>query len=141
MKNYLDKECALNFYKNIFSQTDIESIMSDNTPCRELQETSLFHFDLFGNYIPSLCSGLAIEAADIGKELDEMKYQFISILFKRGVGGLLEMASDDYGFHPGGQYLSKYHLCTEIRNFSISDLKHETFKLNPVEFYREFYVT
>jgi hypothetical protein len=102
---------------------------------RELTDTTHFHLDLFGNYIPGLCSGLAIDAADIGQRLSEDKYPVITTLFQSGIKGLFEMATEQYSFQPARSgYINKCDLCTEIRTYLVTkspatfpDLAPETF--------------
>ena len=52
---------ALKTYSRISGLTPYEEILSSNQRgCRELMDVSHFHFDLYGNYIPGLCSGLVL---------------------------------------------------------------------------------
>jgi len=103
--------------------------------CKELADTSHFHLDLYGNYVPGLCAGLSIWYEDLGKELDVAKYPVISTLYSRGVGGLLEYAQD-LGFKPKDDgYGSKCSLCFEIRKF-LSSKKKDSPELNPVWHYK-----
>ncbi len=86
--------------------------------CQELSDTSHFHMDLYGNYIPGLCSGLAVETKDLGKPLDPSKYPICSILYEEGIRGLFRYASSK-GFMPskGRQYGAKCSLCFHMRSF------------------------
>jgi hypothetical protein len=53
---------ALDTFRPFFETKPFDHIIQESSgSCRlELSDTSHFHIDLFGNYIPGLCSGLAI---------------------------------------------------------------------------------
>lgn len=87
--------------------------------CRaELSDTSHFHIDLYGNYIPGLCAGLAFPAHLLGHELDAERFPVLSLLWNTGIRGLLEWAQEKHGFIPRQQaYLEKCDLCNDIRSF------------------------
>ena len=123
-------------FKDILGASTIEDILSRSRGgCGELLDVSHFHVDLFGNYIPGLCSGLAIRVDDLGKPLRPEDYPFLTTLFTSGVGGLLTLAQNNYGFEPTETYLNKCHLCVDIRQSLV--LKHhvDTADLAPREFY------
>ncbi len=128
---------ALLTYKDFHAQIPIEQVLEDNsTGCSGLANTSHFHIDLFGNYIPGLCSGLSISVDDLGKALDDQEYLFLHTLYNRGVPGLLEIAQEQYAFVPDAQYVSKCHLCFEIRSHLVLAQKVVAKDLNPVEYYQ-----
>jgi len=102
----------------------------------ELSETSHFHIDLFGNYIPGLCSGLAISRDDLGKPLTRQKYPIVISLFQHGIRGLVDMAQNKFGFAPAKDgYINKCDVCTEIRTFLVRNNVDASSELQPVEFY------
>ena len=105
--------------------------------CRkELSETSHFHIDLYGNYIPGLCSGLALFRDDLGKPLPAEKYPLLSALFQSGIRGLAEMAQYEYGYSPlRDNYINKCDVCNEIRTFFVCGDLLTAPDLQPVEFY------
>lgn len=127
---------ALETYRPMLPQKSFDQILAKNPDsCKqELEDTSHFHIDLFGNYIPGLCSGLAIEMKDLGKPLPADKYPLLNILANEGINGLVEWASKEVGFKPlQPGYLNKCDLCTELRyhlfkqNHSVGELKPEGF--------------
>ncbi len=126
---------AVETYKKIFPLRDLEEILSGSTGCRELADTSHFHFDLFENYIPGLCSGLAISGDDMGTPLDPQKYPFLTALYDRGIEGLFTFAQKQCGFVPESAYLSKCHLCMVIRKFLVIEKGIASPELRPVAFY------
>ncbi|MDH7554477.1 MAG: radical SAM protein [Spirochaetota bacterium] len=124
---------ALKLFKGYYRTKPLEEILA-SPPCREITNTSHFHFDVYGNYIPGLCSGLAIQADDIGKEIDSITYPFITTLYSEGVAGLYRLAQQE-GFVAASSYLNKCDLCLHIRTFFVTQKKMNTPELQPVEFY------
>jgi len=128
---------ALKTFKKELPVISPEDILKFSKPCYELSDTSHFHFDLYGNYIPGLCSGLSIDAVDIGMPLMSGKYQIINVLHKKGIKGLYNFAKDDFGFEPEEAYLSKCHLCNDIRCYLVTKKRIDAGELAPVEYYNE----
>lgn len=108
---------ALNTFFN--KGMSLQNILASNPGgCKELIDTTHFHIDLYGNYVPGLCAGLAIKVDDLGRPLDPSKYVVISTLFKHGIRGLFSFAQKECGFEPKAvEYGSKCSLCYEIRSF------------------------
>ena len=129
---------ALRTFEGVFVKKDLKTLLSSNQGgCSELLDVSHFHLDLFGNYIPGLCSGLAIGREDLGAPLLFEDYPFLSTLFHKGISGFLNLASAEYGFIPSEDYLSKCHLCLEIRRHLVLDRGVAVRELQPPEYYRE----
>jgi hypothetical protein len=103
---------------------------------RELGDTSHFHIDLFGNYIPGLCAGLAVACEDLGRPLAKETYPLLTRLFAKGIRGFYEMAAVDFGFRPSREgYVGKCDLCTDIRRFLVSRGYDRSSELSPEGFY------
>jgi Radical SAM superfamily len=129
---------ALDTFRPVLRTKTLEHILRENpTDCsRELTDTSHFHLDLFGNYIPGLCAGLAIARDDLGKPLAEDKYPLLNILNAKGIRGLLDFAAREYAFKPRQiGYINKCDLCTEIRFFLVQEGYDSSEELCPGEFY------
>jgi hypothetical protein len=126
---------ALSTFSILYDKRKTEDIVKESGRCYELEDSSHFHFDLFKNYIPGLCSGLSIRSEDTGKPLDENRYPFISALYSRGIGKFLEMAVSDFGFTPGEEYETKCHLCFDIRRFLVNENDMDSPELKPVGIY------
>ncbi|MBW1784616.1 MAG: radical SAM protein, partial [Deltaproteobacteria bacterium] len=127
---------ALKTYSRILELRPYEDIVSsDPGGCRELTDVSHFHVDLFGNYIPGLCSGLAIHYKDLGDRISPDRYPFLHTLFRKGISGLLDTASTAYGFKPLAGYISKCHLCFEIRRYLVRDKGIKAREFQPDGFY------
>jgi hypothetical protein len=128
---------ALKTYCSIFELLPYEQLSSNQRGCKELMDVSHFHFDLFGNYIPGLCSGLALDFSDLGRAVLSEKYPFLTILFQEGVIGLLEFVSNEHGFSPKKGYISKCHLCFEIRRYLVMERSIKAKEFQPHGFYEE----
>jgi len=131
---------ALNTYRPVLSLRSPQEII-ENSPggCRrELSDTSHFHVDLFGNYIPGLCSGLSIAAKDLGRPLSPERYPILTILVHSGIKGIFELAQNEFAYTPAlAGYINKCDLCTEIRTVFVNHGFGGLSELNPKEFYAE----
>lgn len=130
---------ALETYRPLLGKNSLAQILIQNPgDCKaELSDTSHFHVDLFGNYIPGLCSGLAIFREDLGERLSEKTYPILTTLFKHGIRGLVEVARKLADFTPQKDlYINKCDLCTEIRTFLVQNDYGDSNELNPREFYK-----
>lgn len=102
----------------------------------ELGDTSHFHMDLYGDYVPGLCSGLAFRADDLGAPLDPERYPILTTLATTGIRGLYEYATALEGYLPGaGGYVNKCELCQDIRRHLSERGWFESTELSPPEFY------
>lgn len=129
---------ALDLFRPMLESKSCRQILEDNPGgcTHELSDTSHFHIDLFGNYIPGLCSGLSIQFNDLGQPLAADKYPCLSLLFHSGINGLFNYARDSFSFNPlQSAYLNKCDLCTEIRSFLVTQRGVRSADLNPVSFY------
>jgi hypothetical protein len=129
---------ALETYRPLMGQKTFHQVMDESTATcyGELSSTSHFHIDLFGNYIPGLCSGLSIAIEDLGKPLSDETYPIITTLYRWGIRGLVKMAEDTVGYIPQKDlYINKCDLCTEVRTFLVQTDYSGSKELNPDEFY------
>jgi hypothetical protein len=129
---------ALDTFRPLLRGKTLEHILreSPGTCAGELTDTGHFHLDLFGNYIPGLCAGLAIAREDLGRPLPEEKYPLLTRLFSKGIRGLYDMARAEAGFAAARTgYINKCDLCTEIRFFLTAKGYESSRELAPREFY------
>jgi len=129
---------ALETFRPLLATKTLERILTENPAgCAvELTDTSHFHIDLFGNYIPGLCSGLAIFRDDLGAPLSTERYPILTGLFHKGIKGLFEFAKQYYAFSPQRtDYINKCDLCTEIRTHLVNNDYSISNELKPKEFY------
>jgi len=130
---------ALELFRPVLAKKPLEQIIVENSEncAPELSDTNHYHIDLFENYIPGLCSGLAIAVQDLGRPLAKERYPLLTTLFNAGIKGLLKDAQKLYGFTPVQDgYINKCDLCTEIRTFLVQQNFNQSLELNPKEFYR-----
>lgn len=128
---------ALTAFRHLYGQKKTGRIADDPTPCIELTNTSHFHLDLNGNYIPGLCSGFQIDYRDLGSPLADDRYRFLNLLYQKGIKELYRIATEEFGFVPQETYTSKCHLCLDIRRFLVTVKKIPGNELGPKEFYKE----
>ena len=127
---------ALKTFAPVFGLRSHKEIISSNHGgCGELLDVSHFHFDLFGNYIPGLCSGLAIHRDDLGEEISQDSYPILNLLYGEGIGGLFDFVTDQYGFRPSNGYMSKCHLCFDLRRYLVLEKGVISRELQPKGFY------
>ena len=129
---------SLETFRLLLGKKTFQQIIADNPAgCEaELTDTSHFHIDLFGNYIPGLCSGLAIFREELGTPLSNDKYPILINLYEKGIRGLFEFAEGNYAFSPQRiNYINKCDLCTEIRTHLIKNDYNNSNELYPAEFY------
>lgn len=129
---------ALSTFARAFPSESAAEILKDNPHgCRELTRTEHFHIDLYGNYVPGLCAGLAIRMHDLGSPLDPDRYPLLVLLYERGIRGLHELATSEHGFQPRERgYIAKCDLCDHIRRH-LAGLGLYGEELRPAGFYGE----
>ncbi len=131
---------ALNTFRQVLPQKTVEAVLDESpSSCvQALSDTSHFHIDLFGNYIPGLCTGLAISMDDLGAPLPVGKYPLIDRLAGAGIRGLFGHAGRTHGYRPRRHtYLNRCDLCTEIRQFIAQQAGSSYPELAPQGFYDE----
>jgi hypothetical protein len=127
---------ALKTFAEVYGTKNSRDIISANKGgCKELLDVSHFHLDLYGNYIPGLCSGLAIRCDDLGSNLSPENYPLLTTLYIEGIAGLFDIATTDYGFQPSKDYMSKCDLCFDIRRYLVLEKNIESQELQPKGIY------
>ena len=129
---------ALETFRPLLGKKTFQELMQESGGnCHgDLSNTGHFHIDLFGNYIPGLCSGLSIAIEDLGNQLAAELYPVITTLYRDGIRGLVKMAEDRFGFRPQHKvYIDKCDLCTEVRSFLVQNDYRDSNELRPLEFY------
>jgi len=129
---------ALSTFSRVWETHPADGILAGcDGGCAELLDTSHFHVDLYGRYIPGLCSGLAVRAEDLGSELDGDRYPLVARLLRDGVAGLAAWARERHGIAPAGRYLNRCHLCHDIRARLVRSEGASYEELHPASFYDE----
>jgi len=108
-------------------------------PCRmRLSDVYHSHVDLYGNYLPGLCTGLSVAVGDIGQPADPDRYPILHLLYTRGISGLRSWAEEEHGFEPDpGGYITACDLCQQLRGFLVLEREVDSPDLQPREFYSE----
>lgn len=103
------------------------------SPCRRrLVDTTHFHVDLEGNYLPGLCAGLRIPFHEVPGPVDLDRYPVLRALVEGGVGALVDLAHWEAGFVPRDTYASACDLCGHARSFLVPLDYRE---IGPADFY------
>ena len=124
---------ALETFGKFSPRKPASQIMVENhLGCAELAEVGHFHLDLYGNYIPGLCSGLSIHRDDLGKPLDPAEYPIVSRLYSGGIAEFIKYAIEAYDYAPGRDgYSSKCALCYDARRCLVAERKLDSKELQP----------
>jgi hypothetical protein len=127
---------ALSAFSEILPKRSIEDVLGTSTGgCTELADVSHFHVDLFGNYIPGLCSGLSLSVEDLGKAVTAGQYPILHVLATDGILGLLMLAAERFGYDSRPHYVSKCDLCLDIRKHLVINRDVDSPDLWPRGFY------
>lgn len=127
----------LKTYAATLERRPLASLLASETgSCRELGTTQHFHIDVYGGYLPGLCSGLSIAVDDLGTALDPERYPLLCRLYGSGIRALLEHAQSAHGFAPAAAYHSKCDLCQDIRGWLTRQAPGRYRELAPAEFYQ-----
>lgn len=131
---------ALDTFRPVYPSHPVTHVLKHSplSCARALSDTSHFHIDLHGSYIPGLCTGLAIAMDDLGRPLPAGKYPLIDRLAATGINGLYELASQNCGYAPRrNEFLNHCDLCTDIRAFLMRLEGGHFPELAPQGFYAE----
>ncbi|MBI9068283.1 MAG: radical SAM protein [Salinivirgaceae bacterium] len=125
-------------YEKFLEKYSVCDLLLQNNGCHnDFPTETHFHVDLFGNFIFSHTNGVTINIDDLGKEIDPKKYPYLTILLNGGIKSLYKLASTKYDFYPKSTYISKCHLCYDIRSFLVTQKGIDSPDLQPLEFYFE----
>lgn len=97
------------------------------------------HVDNYGNYIPGYCAGISLgDCRNLDRLLEEgvdlERRPILNFLINGDFKGLFEFAKE-FGYTPEEGYISKCHLCTDIRGYLVR--KKDFDELRPKEFYSQ----
>lgn len=106
------------------------------------------HLDLYGNFIPAFCGGLAVgdwhRLPALSEDLASGRCpELLGLLIKNGPYGLFELARERYGYRPlPDGYAGKCHLCADVRLHLLEKVEKagegEFPELQPHDFYENF---
>ncbi len=126
-------------FQKYLKKYTLSELFMQNTNCiDDFPTANHFHVDMFGNFIFSHTNGVTISIDDLGSEINPKKYPFITILLNGGIKSLYKLATSKYSFKPKPDgYISKCHLCYEIRSFLVIKQGIISPDLQPIGFYTE----
>ena len=127
---------ALQTYKGYLKTFPVREILSDTSPCNKLSGVHHFHIDLYGNFVPESCAGLAVHYKDLTQGITPEKYPVFHALYTAGIKGLYDFASHRYGFEPKDNYTGKCELCYDIRRYMAMDIKLNLADVQPLGHYK-----
>lgn len=107
----------------------------------ELLDSGHAHFDPYGNFIPSFCSGISLgDARDLlalFESFDLDALPVVRTLVDSGPYGLFRFAEKEFGYKPPkAGYAGKCHLCVDVRKW-IRNQTDEFQELSPAGFYQQ----
>ncbi len=112
-----------------------------DTPCQpDFLRSWHNHFDNYGNFMPGYCGGISLgswfELDRLLKEgIDLENRPILNYLIKNNMGELFNLASD-LGYQELSEgYMSKCHLCLDIRKYIVSIGNYA--ELQPREYYEQ----
>jgi len=101
-------------------------------PCAtRLTDTTHFHVDGRGAYVPGLCAGFVLPLGEVPGEVDLARYPVLRTLVEGGLPALVALAQEA-DFRPLTSYGSACDLCTDVR-FALHRKRHP--ELGPEGFY------
>jgi len=131
---------ALETFRGVYRQHPAPHVL-ERAPlscARALSDTSHFHIDLYGNYVPGLCAGLAFDMQELGQPLPDGKSPLLDRLATAGIRGLYEWVACEFGYTPRQDgFLNHCDLCTDIRRFLVQVDRKCFHELAPLDFYAE----
>ncbi|MCL1986381.1 MAG: radical SAM protein [Firmicutes bacterium] len=107
---------AINIEEEYEKPQPIDNLIQNQSTCRHLISSDHFHVDLFCNFVPPGCTGMAIPFAEIINGVEEGKYPAYEALMTGGIEKLLTFAKNQ-GFTPKNEYTSKCDLCFRTREW------------------------
>ncbi len=126
---------ALAFAYSLYEKKPV-SVLLSNTPCPSLSQPNHCHFDLYGNAVPSRCTGISAKSEDyLSGNIEKEKYPVFHALKNGGTMALYGYAVSK-GFIPDKEgYPTPCALCFAIRDFLYNNAKSAD--LAPDSFYIE----
>ncbi len=126
---------ALSFAEKLYPRHPAEFFATDEE-CPSLTHPHHCHIDLYGNAIPSRCTGICAKAEHyLSTDIDEETYPVLSRLIKGGTKALFEYALQK-GFVPQEKgYPTRCALCFAMREYL--EREHPSADLAPADFYNQ----
>jgi len=127
---------ALKTYRPMMRMEPFDKILEEAGSCRLLTGVHHFHVDLYGNFVPQSCPGLSVNLKELSEGADPDKYPVLHSLESEGIGGLVKLAVEKYGYKPKAEYAGKCDLCYDIRTYLVLERELELPDLQPAGHYK-----
>lgn len=126
---------ALAFAKKMYPLRSFEHFATDEK-CPSLTNAHHCHIDLYGNAVPSRCTGICALAEDyLSQSISEEKYPVLSRLVDGGTARLYEYAKEK-GFIPDKKgYATRCAFCFAMREYL--ERTHKSSDISDSDFYTE----
>lgn len=126
---------ALAFADRIYEKHPAEYFATDEK-CPTITHPHHCHIDLYGNGIPSRCTGISLPAEDyLECSTDKEKYPVYARLVSGGLKELLEYAAENGFEEAAGGYPTKCALCYDVRRYLFEN--SQSADLGPLDFYEQ----
>jgi hypothetical protein len=113
-------------------------VVGDASCARRLSDTSHFHVDGQGLFVPGLCAGVALPLHEVPGDVDVTNRPILSALVHGGVEALVQHALE-WGFEPSATYSSACDLCCHVRaHLYVRGRGRDPLELGPDGFYEQF---
>lgn len=126
---------ALSFAEKMYPLRSFEYFATDEK-CPSLTNAHHCHIDLYGNVVPSRCTGICAGAEDyLSLCTPKEKYPVLSRLIEGGTKSLYEYAKE-MGFEPDKKgYATRCEFCFAMREYL--ERTHKSFDLSDSDYYSE----
>ena len=124
---------ALSFAEKLYGKKPYEVFVTEDK-CPSLTTPNHCHIDLYGNAVPSRCTGICADAEDyLNLDTPKEKYPVLASLISGGTKGLFEYASS-LGFIPDKEgYPTRCAFCFAMREYL--ERTHPSKDLSDKDFY------
>ena len=108
---------AISLCRDAYELHPFDQLVGAISPCTPLVSTGHCHLDLYGHYIPPICTGFVIDMEDLDAPISPEKYPALTAAYEGGMNGLYQYARE-LGFEPSrSTYVNRCDLCFDIKRY------------------------